>query len=40
MNEEIHLDRWSLHILQELQRDARQTVQQIADAVGLSATPC
>jgi Lrp/AsnC family leucine-responsive transcriptional regulator len=34
------IDRWSLHILQELQRDARQTVQQIADAVGLSATPC
>jgi Lrp/AsnC family transcriptional regulator, leucine-responsive regulatory protein len=34
------LDRHSLNILFELQRDARQTVQQISDAVGLSATPC
>lgn len=34
------LDHPSLLILQELQRDARQTVQQLADKVGLSATPC
>jgi Lrp/AsnC family transcriptional regulator, leucine-responsive regulatory protein len=34
------LDHHSLNILFELQRDARQTVQQISDAVGLSATPC
>ena len=34
------LDAHSLKILFELQRDARQTVQQISDAVGLSATPC
>jgi Lrp/AsnC family transcriptional regulator, leucine-responsive regulatory protein len=34
------LDAASLKILAELQRDARQTVQQISDAVGLSATPC
>ena len=34
------LDRHSLNILFELQRDARQTVQQISDAVGLSPTPC
>lgn len=40
MNENIHLDQHSLLILQELQRDSRQTVQQIADKVGLSPTPC
>ena len=40
MNQEILLDNASLRILQELQRDARQTVQQLADAVGLSSTPC
>jgi Lrp/AsnC family transcriptional regulator, leucine-responsive regulatory protein len=40
MNEEIILDRYSLRILAELQRDARQTVQQLAESVGLSATPC
>ena len=40
MNQEIVLDNASLRILQELQRDARQTVQQLADAVGLSSTPC
>lgn len=34
------LDRHSLALLAELQRDARQTVAQLADAVGLSATPC
>jgi DNA-binding Lrp family transcriptional regulator len=40
MNEETILDPYSLQILQELQRDARQTVQQIAQRVGLSTTPC
>ena len=41
MNEQdISLDRHSLHILAELQRDARQTVQQLSERVGLSATPC
>lgn len=34
------LDSHSLKILFELQRDARQTVQQISEAVGLSPTPC
>jgi DNA-binding Lrp family transcriptional regulator len=34
------LDAHSLKILFELQRDARQTVQQISEAVGLSPTPC
>lgn len=34
------MDAASLAILAELQRDARQTVQQLAAAVGLSATPC
>ena len=37
---EFTLDAYSLKILAELQRDSRQTVQQISDAVGLSATPC
>ncbi len=40
MNQEFPLDNASLRILQELQRDARQTVQQLADTVGLSSTPC
>ncbi len=40
MNENIHLDPASVRILQELQRDARQTVQQLAERVGLSSTPC
>lgn len=40
MSEEIDLDRASRQILAELQRDARQTVQQLAERVGLSATPC
>lgn len=40
MKENIHLDNYSLEILRELQCDARQTVQQIADRVGLSSTPC
>lgn len=34
------LDRHDVLLLAELQRDARQTVQQLADAVGLSGTPC
>lgn len=40
MSEQILLDRYSLAILDELLRDARQTVQQISDAVGLSPSPC
>lgn len=36
----MELDRYSLQILAELQRDARQTVQQLSTAVGLSPTPC
>ena len=40
MTEEKTLDAHSLHLLAELQRDARQTVQQLAERVGLSATPC
>jgi Lrp/AsnC family transcriptional regulator, leucine-responsive regulatory protein len=41
MNEEsLSLDRYSLQILAELQRDARLTVQQLSERVGLSATPC
>lgn len=34
------LDRIDVALLYALQRDCRQTVQQLADAVGLSATPC
>lgn len=40
MSEEIILDRYSRRILAELQRDARLTVQQLSERVGLSATPC
>jgi DNA-binding Lrp family transcriptional regulator len=41
MNDDsVLLDHHSLKILFELQRDARQTVQQISEAVGLSPTPC
>lgn len=40
MDTEVLLDPHSLHILAELQRDSRQTVQQLAERVGLSATPC
>jgi len=40
MSEEIVLDRASRQILSELQRDARLTVQQLAERVGLSSTPC
>ncbi len=34
------LDRHDVILLAELQRDSRQTVQQLATAAGLSATPC
>lgn len=34
------LDRHDRLLLAELQRDSRQTVQQLAAAVGLSSTPC
>jgi DNA-binding Lrp family transcriptional regulator len=37
MNE---LDRHDVALLTELQRDSRQTVQQLAAAAGLSSTPC
>lgn len=40
MNEQIDLDAYSLGLLQQLMRDSRQTVQQLADAVGLSPSPC
>ena len=34
------LDRHDIVLLQELQRDSRQTVQQLAERVSLSSTPC
>jgi Lrp/AsnC family transcriptional regulator, leucine-responsive regulatory protein len=34
------LDSFSIRILSELQRDARQTILQIAQRIGLSSTPC
>jgi len=34
------LDRHDVVLLNELQRDSRQTVQQLAERVGLSNTPC
>ena len=37
---EIILDKFNLGILDELMRDSRQTVQQIAQSVGLSTSPC
>lgn len=40
MEEQTGLDRYSLAILRQLQRDSRQTVQELSDAVGLSPTPC
>ena len=39
-NASVLLDAYSLKILLELQRDARQTVAQLSSAVGLSPTPC
>ncbi len=35
-----NLDRHDVLLLAELQRDSRQTVQQLASAAGLSSTPC
>jgi Lrp/AsnC family transcriptional regulator, leucine-responsive regulatory protein len=40
MDDDFILDTHSLKILFELQRDGRQTVQEISDKVGLSPTPC
>lgn len=40
MTEQILLDRYSLGILAALIDDSRQTVQQLAQAVGLSSSPC
>ena len=40
MTQQMVLDKFSLGILDELMRDSRQTVQQLAQAVGLSASPC
>src|SRR5688572_24627425 len=34
------LDRQDVVLLTELQRDSHQTVQQLAERVGLSSTPC
>lgn len=34
------LDKQNVALLTELQRDARQTVQQLAERIALSATPC
>lgn len=36
----IELDGYSRALLDQLMRDSRQTVQQLADAVGLSPSPC
>jgi len=38
--QDVLLDAYSLKILHELQHDARLTIQQLAERVGLSATPC
>jgi DNA-binding Lrp family transcriptional regulator len=38
--QDVSLDTYSLKILHELQRDSRQTIQQLSEAVGLSPTPC
>ena len=38
--QDVLLDSFSLKILHELQRDSRQTIQQLSERVGLSATPC
>jgi len=40
MNGQDELDSYSRGLLLELMRDSRQTVQELADAVGLSASPC
>jgi DNA-binding Lrp family transcriptional regulator len=38
--EQIKLDAASSRILRELQRDSRQTVQELSAKVGLSVSPC
>jgi DNA-binding Lrp family transcriptional regulator len=38
--EPLALDAYSRALLDQLMRDSRQTVQQLADAVGLSPSPC
>ncbi|HNT37999.1 MAG TPA: Lrp/AsnC family transcriptional regulator [Rubrivivax sp.] len=40
MHAQDELDAYSLGLLRELLRDSRQTVQELADAVGLSTSPC
>lgn len=40
MKQQDDLDTYSLGLLEQLMRDSRQTVQQLADAVGLSPSPC
>jgi DNA-binding Lrp family transcriptional regulator len=40
MSDENILDRYSMAILSELQRDSRQTVAELAERIGLSTTPC
>ncbi|MFT3820306.1 MAG: Lrp/AsnC family transcriptional regulator [Rubrivivax sp.] len=40
MAEPLALDAYSRALLDQLMRDSRQTVQQLADAVGLSPSPC
>ena len=40
MKNNIHLDRLDIKILYELQRDASQSNQELAEKVGLTAAPC
>ena len=40
MKNNIHLDRLDIQILHELQRDASQSNQELAEKVGLTAAPC
>ena len=40
MKNNIHLDRLDIQILHELQRDASQSNQELAETVGLTAAPC
>ena len=40
MSAQEELDPYSRRLLLELMRDSRQTVQELADAVGLSTSPC
>ncbi|NNL56426.1 MAG: AsnC family protein, partial [Pseudomonadales bacterium] len=39
-NEKLQLDRTDKRILEHLQRNARASNLELAEAVGLSATPC